>query len=316
MTILLEISNCTAVRAYTELCCYTIMLICILITYGKLWQLEKVRFFRILLMILLINSLQGIWSGFYWSPYLPGPYTDDNAMLVDIWVGLATLCNLLFEICTHLTIWLVSFKFYNSASQLKLIEKHLEQAETKKKKKKESKTDQGSGTSAETKLSPRSPNALSSQDDLHRQLSVKVAKKKCLNLTCFHFGGVIIVTIGIMTAMCRFKLSYDKHRAFSETTFHTLLIVLCGLETIISLTCFYALYLLFIAISIMRANANKTGNSEGTRDVYKILISALLITVAIIIDFLSFIILALLRYKKISPFDNKTDQRDSWTCVF
>ena len=133
MTIILDISIVRDVRAYTELVLYTIMLIIVLITYFKVRKLQSVRFLKSLLMILLALSLTEIYAGIYWSSYFPGPYTADNPRQMDLWLGLATVSEMVFEVCSHLTIWLICFKFYDSASQLNLIETHLQQAETRKK---------------------------------------------------------------------------------------------------------------------------------------------------------------------------------------
>ena len=47
-----------------------------------------------------------------------------------------------------------------------------------------------------------------------------------------------------------------------------------------------------------------------------IVLSAALMTSATVIDFLSFIVLAILRINVVWPFSSHTGQRDSWTCIF
>ena len=66
----------------------------------------------------------------------------------------------------------------------------------------------------------------------------------------------------------------------------------------------------------MKKSACKTGNKDATRDVCMIVLSAALMTAATVIDFGSFIVLAILRYNIVWPFSSDTGQRDSWTCIF
>ena len=66
----------------------------------------------------------------------------------------------------------------------------------------------------------------------------------------------------------------------------------------------------------MKKSASKTGNKDATRDVCMIVLSAALMTAATVIDFGSFIVLAILRYNVVWPFSSDTGQRDSWTCIF
>ena len=76
-------------RAWTELILYSITFIYISITYAMICRLKKVRFITIMLTILLVNSIQGIYSGVYWSEYFPGPYTADNPKVLTVYNGIA-----------------------------------------------------------------------------------------------------------------------------------------------------------------------------------------------------------------------------------
>ena len=69
-----------------------------------------------------INCLEGIYQGVYWSDYFPGPFINVEAKKFDPWLMGAEFCNFLDTLTSRLTIWLVSYKFYKSASQLKIIE--------------------------------------------------------------------------------------------------------------------------------------------------------------------------------------------------
>ena len=71
--IIIDFDTARDVRAYTELVLNSIMFVYIVGTYFRLWKLKKVKFITILLLILAIYAIQGIYSGFYWSSYFPGP---------------------------------------------------------------------------------------------------------------------------------------------------------------------------------------------------------------------------------------------------
>ena len=86
---LLSLTVMRDMRAYVELTLYSIMFIYIMVTYIKICRLKKVRFLKIMLTILLVNSIQGIYSGVYWSTYFPGPYTEDNQKVLNTFNGIA-----------------------------------------------------------------------------------------------------------------------------------------------------------------------------------------------------------------------------------
>lgn len=150
----------------------------------------------------------------------------------------------------------------------------------------------------------------------YTKLQEKVKKRHCLTASCFRVGIVFIVLLAASTSICNYFLSDDTLLNNHENGYKRLLLGLCCLEVISTSILFYALSLMFIAIRIMRASANKTGNANATKDVFMIVLSAALMTSAVVINFLSFIILAILRYKGVAPFRSQTGQRDSWTCVF
>ena len=141
-------------------------------------------------------------------------------------------------------------------------------------------------------------------------------KNQCITVSCYRVGIVFIVLLAISTSICKYLLGSDQFLERHEKGFKHVLLGLCALEAISSSILFYALCLLFIAIRIMRASALKTGNQDATRDVCMIVLSAALMTAATVIDFGSFIVLAILRYNSVWPFLSHTGQRDSWTCIF
>ena len=70
------------------------------------------------------------------------------------------------------------------------------------------------------------------------------------------------------------------------------------------------------SLIIMRRIAIKTGNPESTRDMYKILKIFLIITIALLIAVVSFIVLAVLRSYNVYPFGQGLEQRTAWTQLF
>ena len=138
-----------------------------------------------------------------------------------------------------------------------------------------------------------------------------------MNMTCFNIGVAIIIIVSIASNVLTWSISsntlLDDHEFLK---FKTILKVLVVLELIIAINCFYALFLLFTALHIMSRNAKKTMNTQGTQDVCKITVAAILITLAILARAVSFIVLAFLREEDYGPFGHDLGQRDAWSCLF
>ena len=116
MTILLDLKFWQQVRAVNEIFCYAFLLVCILITFVKLYGMQKVSFLRILLTLMLFNCFQGIYAGAYWWDYAPGPFPDADPTKVDMWLVSLSVSDFIHDVSVDLTMWLVSWKFYSSAS--------------------------------------------------------------------------------------------------------------------------------------------------------------------------------------------------------
>ena len=126
MAIILDLNTWRNIRAWNELILYSVLLTVIVITFIRLCKMQKVRFLRRLLAIMTLLCLEGIWTGIYWSDYFPGPFLSDPSTL-DPWLLANVFCGFLYTVTSHLVIWAVSFKFYASASQLKVIESFFEE---------------------------------------------------------------------------------------------------------------------------------------------------------------------------------------------
>ena len=135
MTVEIDLNMWRNIRAWNELIQYTLLLIVVLITFIRLWSMQKVRFLRTLLAIMALNCFEGMWSGIYWSSYFPGPFLNSDPGTLDPWLMADVFCDFLYTVASHLVIWMVSFKFYNSASQLRVIERFYEDDEKKNKEK-------------------------------------------------------------------------------------------------------------------------------------------------------------------------------------
>ena len=120
----------------TELFLYSFLLIVILIAFVKLYGMKKVSFLRILLTLMMFNCFQGIYSGSYWWDYTPGPYPDVDPDMIYLWGWTLGLAGFTHKATVDLTLWLVSWKFYCSASQLKVIEDYYSKKELKSQKNK------------------------------------------------------------------------------------------------------------------------------------------------------------------------------------
>ena len=127
MTVEVDLNMWRNIRAWNELILYSLLLVVVLITFVRLWSMQKVRFLRTLLAIMALNCFEGIWSGIYWAGYFPGPFVNSDPGTFDPWLLAEVFCGFVYTVASHLVIWMVSFKFYNSASQLRVIERFYEE---------------------------------------------------------------------------------------------------------------------------------------------------------------------------------------------
>ena len=127
MAFILDLRTWRNVRAWNELVLYSLLLTVVVITFIRLWKMQKVRFLRTLLAIMALNCLEGLWTGIYWSDYFPGPFINSDPETLDPWLLASAFCGFCYTVSSHVVIWMVSFKFYNSASQLKVIESFYEE---------------------------------------------------------------------------------------------------------------------------------------------------------------------------------------------
>ena len=169
---------------------------------------------------------------------------------------------------------MVSWKFWCSANQLKEIENFLKRK------------------SYEGGLVKNPSSRIS-----YARLNGKVQNKVKENRKTYWTGVVLIVLLAAVAASCEYFLVSEQLENLDETEFnHTLLMFIIA-EVVVTLIVLYALSLLIASISILRANAVKTGNDEGLRHVCKILIITVLLLIETIINQSSAVILASLRYK-------------------
>ena len=153
-------------------------------------------------------------------------------------------------------------------------------------------------------------------DNNYTRLSITVDQKKKLNLTCFKVGIAAIVMLSCICAFLRYFMNPWELVTESEELFDKLLAALVVAEAIISAICFYAIYLLFQAIVIMRSQAKKIGNSEGVKDVCNIMIILVFLTLSAMTYTVTYSILGILRYYRVGPFVHGSHQRLAWICVF
>ena len=66
-----------------------------------------------------------MYVGFYLSSFFPGDPADTPRKIMRFNI-IDAVTQFLFQVCTHTIIWLVSFKFYDSAIQLQVIDAHFE----------------------------------------------------------------------------------------------------------------------------------------------------------------------------------------------
>ena len=92
------------------------------------------------------------------------------------------------------------------------------------------------------------------------RLSEKVDNKKRSNNALMVAGQVTIVLLGIASGYLRYQMETFDVAHMTEARFERLLVAMIVAQSIIAAVGFYAIYLLFSAIIIMRAQAKKIGN--------------------------------------------------------
>ena len=130
----------------------------------------------------------------------------------------------------------------------------------------------------------------------YTRLSITVDKEKKANLACFKVGIAAIILLSVICAFLRYFMNPWELQTESEELFDRLLAALVVAEAIISTICFYAIYLLFQAIVIMRSQAKKIENSDGVKDVCNIMVILVFLTLSALTYTVSYSILGILRY--------------------
>ena len=113
--------NYDLVEGYFELTLGGIMLFQVIYTYCKIYGFRNLSFMNRLLFFILLISFTCIYAGIVLTSTSPGNWTTMRGILYS-----NTIINIIYEISSAMVIWIVGFKFIDSATKLEMIEAHFE----------------------------------------------------------------------------------------------------------------------------------------------------------------------------------------------
>ena len=100
----------------------SIMLLQVTYTYCKMRGLRNLSFMNRLLFLIFIISITCIYAGAVLIARNPADWEAQKAIFYT-----NLIVNIVFEISSAMVIWIVGFKFIDSATQLEAIETHFEE---------------------------------------------------------------------------------------------------------------------------------------------------------------------------------------------
>ena len=121
--------TCDLIDGYFNLVLGSILLLLVIYSYLKTYKLKNLRFMNKLLLNIFCISIVQTYSGVYTAYRSRDNWTSTKVVLY-----FNTVLELIYEITTVLVIWIVAFKFIDSATKLEAIESHFEENQKQVKK--------------------------------------------------------------------------------------------------------------------------------------------------------------------------------------